>query len=105
MTKRDCYLEALRLDSTHVKTWFNLGVDLAPGERVFVGGRGVGQRECFVEVLQLDPHDAEAWSRLARLLGRTESVLIGQRLMSERDCIERARSLLSAQAGARRPRG
>ena len=55
-TKRDCYLEALRLDPNNFKAWNNLGFSMAAGEHAVVDGKDCTKRECYLEALQHDPN-------------------------------------------------
>ncbi len=98
--RRDCDLEALRLDPTHVLTWGNLGADLAASERVVVGDREMTKRDCYLEALRLDPRDALTWCNLGVDLAAGERVVVGGREMAKRDCALEALRLGSSEAGS-----
>jgi hypothetical protein len=48
-TKRDCYLEALRLDPTNSNAWSNLGNTVGAKDVVQVGGVDRTKRDCYLE--------------------------------------------------------
>ena len=55
-TKRDCYLESLRVDPKYAPAWTRLGYVMTPGEaKVMVNGTRRSKRDCHMEAFRLDP--------------------------------------------------
>eukprot|EP00931_Biecheleriopsis_adriatica_P099893 TRINITY_DN7471_c0_g1_i6.p2 TRINITY_DN7471_c0_g1~~TRINITY_DN7471_c0_g1_i6.p2 ORF type:complete len:115 (-),score=16.92 TRINITY_DN7471_c0_g1_i6:32-376(-) len=59
-SKKDCYLEALRIDPRFADAWNGLGV-VGGGE---VGGRQYSRKDCYLEALRIEPGYAEAQRNL-----------------------------------------
>ncbi|MFQ3670737.1 MAG: tetratricopeptide repeat protein [Verrucomicrobiia bacterium] len=59
------YRETIRIDSTSVPAWFNLGVLLSAANQLNAA------REAYQQVVQLDPKHVKAWANLADLEHRS----------------------------------
>eukprot|EP00760_Papus_ankaliazontas_P028185 PhM_4_TR3572/c0_g2_i1/m.75465 len=93
-TRRRCLQKILEVDRTAtVDVWYELGVDLSPGEVVSILGLDYGRLDLFSSAAAIAPSFALAWRELA--LGNTQGVpvIVRERQFTRVECAMKALEL------------
>ena len=74
--KKECYVEALRINPGFSLAWLNLGAALTTAETIRVGFRDRRKKDCYVEALHFDPNASEAWNHLRTVMVEQETSFV-----------------------------